>query len=69
MFMTEGSIEVSCHFSLDDLKVLLHFIGQGVIWVEPLITHAVSIDEAPKIYETLRDSPADLLGVTFDWAG
>ncbi len=67
LHMTEGSIEVSCHFSLDDLKVLLHFIGQGIIRVEPLISHVVSIDEAPGIYEILRDRPADLLGVVFDW--
>lgn len=65
---TEGSIEVSCHFSLDDLKVLIHFIEQGIIQVEPLVSHVVGIDEAPKIYETLRDRPGDLLGVIFDWA-
>jgi 3-hydroxyethyl bacteriochlorophyllide a dehydrogenase len=65
---TEASIEVSCHFSLDDLKVLIHFIGQGVIRIEPLISHHVGIDDAPKIYKTLRDKPADLLGVVFDWA-
>ena len=65
---TEASIEVSCHFSLDDLKVLIHFIGEGVIRIEPLISHIVSVDEAPRIYETLRDSPGDLLGVVFDWA-
>jgi 3-hydroxyethyl bacteriochlorophyllide a dehydrogenase len=65
---TEASIEVSCHFSLDDLKVLIHFIGEGIIKVDPLISHAVSIDEAPTIYDTLRGRPADLLGVVFDWA-
>jgi threonine dehydrogenase-like Zn-dependent dehydrogenase len=64
----EGSIEVSCHFGLDDLRVLLHFLRYGVIRVEPLVSHRVSIDEASAIYATLRDRPADLLGVIFDWA-
>ncbi|MBN1345326.1 MAG: zinc-binding alcohol dehydrogenase [Phycisphaerae bacterium] len=65
---TEASIEVSCHFSLDDLKVLIHFITEGIIRVDPLISHFVGIEEAPKIYETLRDRPGELLGVVFDWA-
>jgi bacteriochlorophyllide a dehydrogenase len=68
LHITEASIEVSCHFSLDDLKVLIHFIEQGVIQVEPLVSHVTSIDEAPQIYATLRDSPGELLGVIFDWS-
>ncbi|HNT88509.1 MAG TPA: hypothetical protein PKL84_11655, partial [Candidatus Hydrogenedentes bacterium] len=67
MHTKEASIEVSCHFSLDDLKVLLHFIGQGVMRVGPLITHNVPIDDAIGVYELLRDKPGDLLGVVFDW--
>ena len=63
----EASIEVSCHFSLDDLRVLLRFVRQGIIRIEPLISHCVSIDEAPAVYEMLRDRPAELLGVVFDW--
>lgn len=64
----EASIEVSCHFSLDDLKVLLHYMQEGIIRVEPLILNRVPILEAPKIYETMRDRPGDLLGVVFDWS-
>ncbi len=63
----EGSIEVSCHFDLDDLRVLLHFVRLGIIRMEPLISHRVPIDDALAVYETLRDRPADLLGVVFDW--
>ena len=63
----EASIEVSCHFSLDDLRALLYFIQQGIIRIQPLISHMLPIDEAPSIYEILRESPADLLGVVFDW--
>jgi 2-desacetyl-2-hydroxyethyl bacteriochlorophyllide A dehydrogenase len=63
----EASIEVSCHYSLDDLRVVLHFVRKGTIKIEPLISHFVSIEEAPSIYEILRDRPGDLLGVIFDW--
>jgi len=65
--MTEGSIEVSCHYSLDDLRVLLHFLRHGVIRIDPLVSHIVPIDQAPAIYETLRERPHELLGVIFEW--
>ena len=67
LHQTEASIEVSCHFSCDDLRVLLHFMGQGVIDAAPVITHEVSIDAAPDVYAILRDTPSALLGVVFDW--
>lgn len=63
----EGSIEVSCHFALDDLRVILHFMRHGVMSLEPIVSHRVSIDEAPGIYEIMRDQPRDLLGVIFKW--
>lgn len=64
---TEGSIEVSCHFSLDDLRVLIDLIEREIIHVEPLISHVVPIDDAIGIYDTMRDNPRELLGVVFDW--
>lgn len=64
----EGSIEVSCHFSQDDLRVLLYFARDGVIRTGPLISHRVPVAEAPGIYRTLRDRPSELLGVVFDWS-
>ena len=64
----EAAIEVSCHFTLDVLGIVLHFVQQGIIRIEPLVTHNVPINQAPDIYHTLRDRPADLLGVIFDWA-
>jgi len=63
----EASIEVSCHFRLENLQTLLHFMRQGIVQIQPLITHEVPIQEAPEIYATLRDKPGDLLGVIFDW--
>lgn len=64
---TEASIEVSCHFSLDDLRVLLHFVQQGEIHIERVISHFLPIEQAPSLYHTLRDRPGELLGVVFDW--
>jgi len=63
----EGSFEVSCHFSLDDLNVIMHFLKLGIIRIEPLVTHRVSITEAPRIYEIMCDQPRELLGVIFNW--
>ncbi|MCZ6675855.1 MAG: zinc-binding dehydrogenase [Candidatus Poribacteria bacterium] len=62
-----ASIESSSHFTLEDLSILLHFVRLGAIQIKPLVTHRVSITEAPRIYEIMRDRPADLLGVIFSW--
>jgi 2-desacetyl-2-hydroxyethyl bacteriochlorophyllide A dehydrogenase len=64
---TEASIEVSCHFDVGDLRLLIQLIQQGAVRVEPLVSHVVPITEAPSIYATMRDDPAALLGVIFDW--
>ncbi len=62
-----ASIESSSHFTLDDLQILLHFVRLDTIQIAPLVTHRVSIIEAPRIYETMKDRPGALLGVIFDW--
>lgn len=67
LHMLEASIEVSCHFSMGDIKGLLRHLEIGNVHVAPLITHDVSIDDAPEVYATLRDNPGGLLGVVFDW--
>ena len=53
--------------NLDDLRVLLYFVQQGIIRIEPVVSHVVPIEQAAAVYETLRDHPAELLGVIFDW--
>jgi 2-desacetyl-2-hydroxyethyl bacteriochlorophyllide A dehydrogenase len=63
----EASIEVSCHFGLDDLRVLAHFMREGMVKVGPLVTHAQPIDEAARIYALLRDDPGAMLGTIFEW--
>lgn len=67
LHQTEASIEVSCHFSNDDLRVLLHFVQQDIIKIAPVISHVMPISKALKVYATLRDKPSSLLGVVFDW--
>jgi threonine dehydrogenase-like Zn-dependent dehydrogenase len=67
LHIPEGSIEVSCHFSVNDLQALLRYMQDGVIHSKPLVKTFVPIDKAPGIYGTMRDDPAALLGVVFDW--
>ena len=62
-----ASIESSSHFTLEDLEFLSHFYQLGTVRIKPMVTHRVPVTEAPAIYATMRDSPADLLGVIFDW--
>jgi threonine dehydrogenase-like Zn-dependent dehydrogenase len=64
----EASIEVACHFSLAELRELIDALRSGQIRIGPIVSHRVSIEQAPEIYATLRDRPRDLLGVIFDWA-
>ena len=62
-----ASIESSSHFTVEDLELLLHFVRLGTIRIEPIVSHRLSVTEAPGIYDIMRDSPGDLLGVIFDW--
>lgn len=64
----QAKIEVSCHFDRDDLRVLLHLYRRGPVVIEPMVSHEVSIDEAPGIYDKLAAGSPDLLGVVFDWS-
>ena len=62
-----ASIESSSHFTVEDLQLLLHFIRLGTIRIEPIVSHRLLVTEAPRIYDIMRDSPGELLGVIFDW--
>lgn len=64
----EASIEVACHFSLEELVELLEWLRAGRLRIGPMVSHRVPITEAPAIYATMRDRPRDLLGVIFDWS-
>ncbi|MCY3708266.1 MAG: zinc-binding dehydrogenase [Caldilineaceae bacterium] len=62
-----ASIESSSHFTLEDLGILRHFCQLGTVRIAPLVTHRVPVGQAPAVYATMRDDPAELLGVIFDW--
>jgi 2-desacetyl-2-hydroxyethyl bacteriochlorophyllide A dehydrogenase len=64
----EASIEVACHFSLEELAELIDLLRAGRLRIGPMVSHRVPIAEAPSIYSTMRDRPRDLLGVLFDWS-
>ncbi|NLH99323.1 MAG: zinc-binding dehydrogenase [Chthonomonadales bacterium] len=64
---TEARIETSCHFSRDDLRVLLFLIRQGLIRMEPIISDILPIAEAPALYGRLAAGDPALMGVVFDW--
>ena len=64
----EARIETSCHFDSDDLRVLLSLVEQGLVKIQPLVSHLVPIDRAPEIYELLANHSERLLGVIFDWS-
>jgi L-iditol 2-dehydrogenase len=67
LHILEASFEVSCHFSFDDLNVIIHFMKLGTMKIKPMVTHRVSITDAPRIYGIMRDQPGELLGVIFNW--
>lgn len=64
----EGRIEVACHFRTDDLNVLGFLYEQGTVKIEPLVSHVVPIEEAPKIYDLLASKSEEFLGAIFEWA-
>jgi L-iditol 2-dehydrogenase len=64
---TEASIEVSCHFSVAELEALVEYLREGIVQVAPMVSHRVGIEEAPRIYATMRDDPRALYGVVFGW--
>jgi len=64
----EARIETSCHFQVDDLRVLLFLVEQGLVQIAPVVSHIVPIGDAPEIYGLLASRSGDLLGVIFDWS-
>ncbi|MBM3494391.1 MAG: zinc-binding dehydrogenase [Armatimonadetes bacterium] len=65
---TEARIETSCHFSRDDLRVLLFLVRQGAVRMAPVISDVLPISDAPPLYERLAAGDPALLGVVFDWS-
>jgi len=48
-------------------EFLARAFADGDLRADPLISHRISPDEAPAIYEALADRPGEFLGVLIDW--
>lgn len=63
----ELSVLHAGHFVRDDLLQVCRLTAEGALKMEPLIAETVKASDAIGIYARLRDDPASLLGVVFDW--
>lgn len=57
----------STHFDQDTLNIVASLAADGTVDLGALIKDVVPIDDAVKIYDTLRDDPMSLGGTVFDW--
>lgn len=63
----EVTILQNSHFDKSDLELLCKFVELGRISLKPLLTKVARVEDARGIYQTLRDTPEELLGTVFDW--
>lgn len=63
----EIQLKQNSHFDRDDLQNLCRLVDRGLVQIGPLIRDVVPVEEAKRIYDTLRDNPTELLGTVFVW--
>lgn len=63
----EITIRQNNHFDLSDLQTVHGLTAEGRLRISPLVQDVVPVDQAPQIYETLRDNPEKLMGTVFVW--
>ena len=63
----EIQLKQNSHFDRDDLQNLCRLVDRGLVKIAPLIRDIVPVSEAKRIYDTLRDTPNELLGTVFVW--
>ena len=63
----EIQLKQNSHFDRDDLQNLCRLVDRGLVKIAPLIRDVVPVSEAKRIYDTLRDTPDELLGTVFVW--
>ena len=63
----ELTIKQTGSFSGDDLANLSRMVQLSAVKIGPLIRDVVTLDDAGRIYEKLRDRPHELLGTVFSW--
>ena len=57
----------STHFDQAALEAVTDLAADGTLDLDTLVDDVVSIDEAVRVYDTLRDDPMSLGGTVFDW--
>ena len=50
-----------------NMAEVLRMIGDGKLNIDPLITHEFPVDDAPKAYDTIINTPRDCLGVLLSY--
>ncbi len=60
-------IAIAC--GIGDTRACLELLHHGRLSLRPLVTHLVSIDEAPEIYRAMARRDPSILGAVFDWEG
>ena len=61
------TIKQNSHFTRDDLHALCRLATKNLVHLKTLLRDVVALDDAARIYDTLRDRPQQLLGTVFDW--
>lgn len=55
------------HSTERTLEILMDYMSTGRFQVEPMLTHLVSPEEAPRIYQKLAERDEAYLGIVYDW--
>ena len=63
----EIQLKQNSHFDRDDLHNTCRLVDRGMIRIGPLIRDVVPVSEAKRVYDTLRDTPDQLMGTVFAW--
>lgn len=63
----EITIRQNTGYDRDDLANLCRLIRRGLVDIAPLLQDTVPVTEARRVYDTLRDTPQELLGTVFFW--
>ncbi len=63
----ELTIVQASHFTRSDLEQVCRLTAEGQLRIGPIIQDVVKASDAATIYDRLRDDPASLFGVVFDW--
>ena len=66
--MLRISLYQSTHFDRVALEAVTTLAADGALDLNGLVRDIVPIDDAVRVYDTLRDDPMSLGGTVFDWS-